>query len=258
MTSKKQKWLSWSQLTLFEQCPFLWYGRYVKKWTTFVKNIHLMVGSAAHYAIEEALKQYRDKGSKMTVPNMVGLYVEKLKEEGCTDVDQLQYWTYVGQNMLQAWRSRFLDAYDIEVLQLEGFVVKKGNRHTGSICGVVDAILNIDGETHIVDWKTSSRRYSQKDADTSGQLSTYHFLTNVPEDTKVAFGVLVKKGGQDFQFLSSIRTPEQLDEVFKRYVNLREKTQSYIQGAPPEKIIRAHCDRCDIYNLGKCEGRDDF
>ena len=239
--------LSWSQLTMHEKCPFEWYTKYVLKAIPYAKNIHFTVGSAAHAAVEAAMVQWGSMG-KLTIPEMVGIYVNYLKKEGVVDPDDLIYWTMCGQNMLGAWYS-WATQHHIEVLVTEQKVTRD------DFVGVVDCIAKIDDQLYIIDWKTSSSKYTQEKVDKDGQVTAYMWLTD-RYDAQVAYGILVK-GLSMFQFLPSTRTKEDVDQFLIRVAVMRHEIIKYSDTDLVPRNVGSQCDMCDLYP-NMCEGRDDF
>lgn len=240
--------LSWSQLTKWEHCPFDWYAAYVLKLTKWEPKIYFQVGTAAHSAVELALKYW--EGVRKTVPEMVEAFRDGLKKEGITDPDTLQYHVMLAQPYLQAWYAHFINK-EIHIEHLEQRILHN------NFVGVVDCVCLIDNQRYIIDWKTSSRPYSQKRADTDAQVTAYLMLTGAdPVTTRVAYGVMVKGMGK-FQFLESSRTQDDIEVLQIRIDSMRAVINTYRLVAP-EKKIGKHCENCDIYKMGKCEGEDDF
>ena len=238
--------LSWSQLSKFENCPFDWYMNYVKKAVPFKPNIHFTVGSATHAAIEFALGRWH--AAKPTVPEMVGKYVDYLKNE-VHDPDTIQYWTLCGQNMLGAWYA-YAQSHDIQKISVEGKIIKD------SFVGIVDCIAEIDGEPFIVDWKTAGKPYTQKQVDTDGQLTAYSWLTG-RADARVAYGVLVK-GTTKFQFLHAERTDKDREDFLNRLAKARTAMAGYEEsGEVPKPTPNSRCNWCALYPE-LCDGEDDF
>jgi len=242
--------LSWTQLNMHTICPYKWYGFYRLKLVPYSKNIHFSVGSATHKAIEGALKSLQF-GTTTTVAEMVGVFSNYLKHDGVvSDPDTLQYWTLNAQNMLQGWYL-WAKTHEIEVEAIEKKVVAT------NFMGYIDCIARIDGQRYIIDWKTSSHKYSQKRADTDQQVTVYQWLDGCTPDTRVAYGVLVK-GTSVFQFLSSSRTQEDVTNLQMKIGEMSEAIKLYGVDNLPEKRPGKECRRCDLYALGHCEGEDDF
>lgn len=241
--------LSWSQFSMYSQCPFKWYGVYIKKWLPFVKNIHFQVGSATHAAIEFALSSWNSPPRK-TVPEMVSRFTNYLKGDGISDPDQLQYWTLIGQNMLLAWY-RWAS---VQNMRIE--VVERRIRLRNTFSGVIDCIADINGQRTIIDWKTSSRPRTQKGTDNDGQLTTYIWLDGGHYDTAVMHGVLLK-GQSKFQVLTSKRTKEDVNSFLDELFVMRQQIMTYKMPMDVERKPSKLCGYCDLYPH-YCEGEDDF
>lgn len=232
---------------MFEHCPFRWYNQYILRVVSWQKAIYFQVGSAAHAAIEVGVKSW--DGNRKTVPELVGVFSQYLKNDGIVDPDTLQYNTLIGQNMLQGWYG-WMSTLDKFQLQSAERKIQKD-----SFLGVVDCQATIDGQPYIIDWKTSAHKYTQKQTDTSGQLTAYLWLTG-RKDVKVAHGVLIK-GSSRFQFLESTRDQSDVDEFLERVQKMREVIRTYTRNEPEQRSSRK-CQYCDVYKLGLCSGDDDF
>lgn len=241
--------LSWSQFNKHEHCPFDWYAVYVLRVVPYKKNIHFQVGSAIHSAIQFALENW-NKGTRKTIPEMVGMFADYLRNDGIRDPDTLQYWILNAQNMLLGWY-RWVSTQDLYVEAVERRIKIKG------FSGVIDCIAMIDNQRYIIDWKTSTPQYTQKRVDKDRQVTVYKWLDGAKDDTKVAYGILLK-GTSKFQFLVSERTEEDIQVFLEDLAEIRRKIQTYRIANDPPKRIGAHCDRCDVYKVGMCDGRDDF
>ena len=240
--------LSWSQYNKWQTCPYDWYGHYILRLIPFEKNIHFQVGSAAHAAAEACLNSWGSQ--RKTVPELVSIFSNYLQSDGVTDPDTLQYWTLCGQNMLLGWYG-WLSEQDIQVEAVERVIEMQ------SFKGIIDCIALIDNQRYIIDWKTSSHEYSQEHTNTDGQLTTYVWLDGCHYGTKVAHGVLLK-GTSKFQFVESQRLECDVEEFLEGLSKMRSLIATYKTKDDPPKTPGSHCQWCDLYKMGACEGEDDF
>jgi len=151
------------------------------------RPIQFVFGSAIHEAIEQALYKLSEKGGvHLSVTDILQRAVLYMKKEGIVDPDELQFHTLNAMNSLGAWH-RWVSTVDLKIISTEKFRSKPG------FVGVVDCVALVDGQLTIIDWKTSSRKYSQKQTDEDGQLTAYLWVTDMdPKETEVAQGVLIK------------------------------------------------------------------
>lgn len=240
--------LSWSQLSVFRSCPFRWYGLRKMRWVPWETNIHMQVGSATHRALEYTLTSWN--AIRRTIPEMLAVFSNYLKSEGISDPDTLQYWTISAQNMLQGWMGYF-STKDFRIEAVEHKIRIPG------FAGIIDCVATLDGQRYIIDWKTSSKKFSQRFVDEDGQVTCYSYLDGAREDTRVAYGVLLK-GTSIFQFVESPRTQEQVYALTEEINKTQKLIASYHSKEDPERKVGEHCMRCELYIRCRCEGPDDF
>ena len=83
--SKKNKHISYSQLSNFATCPKKWQLTYVRKIVAFTPSIHMTFGTAMHETIQTWLDT---------------IYNGKVKDANAMDLDALLY-----ENMIKAYKS---------------------------------------------------------------------------------------------------------------------------------------------------------
>lgn len=77
-----QKVVSFSQLSLYNQCPHKWYTQYVEKKLQTPPSIHLIFGTAIHHAFQEYLKMgYNDSFSKADKLDLEEIFQNKFIDE---------------------------------------------------------------------------------------------------------------------------------------------------------------------------------
>lgn len=220
-----------------------YYLQYMVQEVAWGVNIHFQVGSAAHEAVALALTQ------RKTPVEMVAVFQNSLRKDG-VDPDTIQYWTISAIKMFQGWAA-WRNQHNIDVVLTEEKILKS------NFLGVIDCIADVDGERYIIDWKTSSRPYTQQQADSDGQVTAYMWLAARHKPKAVAYGILNKVTGE-FQFLSSTRTKDDIQVFLNGIKEMREKIANYHSREFVPMNIGRHCNRCSAYEFGVCEGRDDF
>ena len=190
--SKKNKHISYSQLSTYDRCPKQWYLTYVKKLIPYEGSIHASFGTAFHETLQEWLQV---------------LYHGKVKDAMAMDVDALLY-----ENMIKAYKStkaqngheHFATAEDLRMFWLDGkhifeFIKKKRRAYFNTkgvhlagvetllyqelrpgvmFKGFIDLVFydaRVD-RWKIVDIKTSTRGWSaldKKDLNKTQQLILY-------------------------------------------------------------------------------------
>jgi PD-(D/E)XK nuclease superfamily protein len=117
----------------------------------------------------------------------------------------------------------------------------------------VDAIGEIDGERHLIDWKTTTSRYPEEPEgllSLDPQLICYSWVSGIRE---VALAVFVRKHLPEIQYLKTSITEEQR-KVFGQLV---ESTIAQIEAGqfPPHSGIRFPMNGCtSCAHLGLCLG----
>ena len=115
----------------------------------------------------------------------------------------------------------------------------------------VDAIGEIDGRPHLIDWKTTTSRYTEEPDglwSLDPQLTCYSWMTGIRD---VAMVVFVRKKLPEIQYLRTSITEEQA----KEYGHLVESTINQIEGGLflPHSGIRFPTNGCTTCShLGLC------
>ena len=77
-----QKVISYSQLSIFNQCKHRWKLQYVDKHKPFTSSIHTIFGTSLHHAIQLYLTEMYDKsGPKADELDIIDIFESKLREE---------------------------------------------------------------------------------------------------------------------------------------------------------------------------------
>ena len=80
--NKKMSHISYSQLSLYNECPKHWQLNYIDKVSIFEPSIHLIFGSAMHTTLQTYLKtMYRDTIRKADSLDLYKLLQSNLSEE---------------------------------------------------------------------------------------------------------------------------------------------------------------------------------
>ena len=117
----------------------------------------------------------------------------------------------------------------------------------------IDAIGEIDGQRHLIDWKTTTSRYPEEPEgllSLDPQLICYSWMSGIRE---VALVVFVRKHQPEIQYLKTSITEDQQ----KEFGQLVESTISQIEAGqfPPHSGIRFPMNGCtSCSHLGLCLG----
>lgn len=112
-------------------------------------------------------------------------------------------------------------AFAVPLMDAQGETLEK------PLVGEMDCILALDGNTLIVDWKTSARRWPKNQADKSLQATAYLYAYRQlsGNDAQVRFDVAIKNKTPVIEKYTTTRTPDQ----FHRLVELVKRIEPMIQ-----------------------------
>ena len=183
--------ISYSQLSMFSECPQRWKLNYIDKLRVFETNIHLIFGTAMHEVIQTWLEvMYNDSIKNANKLNLEQRLHDKLiegfkkakEEEGkepCT-LEQLREFFQDGVNILDFVKKRRADYFGKRGYKLIGCEVpidvdlKKNVKMVGYLDLVIlDEITNT---LKIYDIKTSTQgwnKWMKKDENKTQQLLLY-------------------------------------------------------------------------------------
>ena len=106
------------------------------------------------------------------------------------------------------------EAFAVPLIDAQGNVLEK------PLIGEIDCVVSHDGETTLVDWKTSARRWPKDQADKSLQPTAYLYAYQQLRDMTpvMRFDVVVKNKTPVVEQYITTRTPDQflrMVELFK-------------------------------------------
>ena len=200
----KMAHISYSQLSLFSECPKHWQLNYIDKVSVFEPSIHLVFGSAMH----TVLQTYLDTMYKETIKNADSLDMPKLLQENlskeflkskeqcgknpCTQ-NQLTEFFQDGINIINFFKKN-RNKYFSKKWELLGCEFPLNVEIKGKLrfVGFIDVIIkNIQsGKIKVIDIKTSTRgwrNYEKKNKNKTSQVLLYKYFYsqkyNIPIDT---------------------------------------------------------------------------
>ena len=183
--------ISYSQISLFNECPHHWKLRYVDKIAKFESNIHLIFGTAMHEVIQYYLDvMYEDTIKKADEIDVDKMLMEKMKEgfikakeeegkEPCT-IDDMKEFYVDGVTILDWFKKHRGDYFSKKGYQLIGrevpieYDLPKGI----TMVGYLDIVIHdtLSNTIKIMDIKTSTRgwnKWMKKDENKTQQLLLY-------------------------------------------------------------------------------------
>lgn len=266
--------LSWSALNKFDAwCEYQWYQHYVQKHWPKTKGQPLLFGSAYHHAMKALCADFffvathiADTEARMagSVLHAQSQYDFQYQMDGGPNAAK---WKPKAHAMLEAQGQQLLGLIDhqgfnvIKQQDLEMWVSKDVSVAANfrfKFNGKVDALATMGGHYEVlIDWKTSSMPFTEKDASASMQLVAYQILADKP-DARVAFCVVTKpfeaEDVPEVQWLERLPTADDRAE-FKRWVI---QTHYKMENTPPDGFEKIRdpdrCQWCNLREDGYCEG----
>jgi hypothetical protein len=197
---------SYTQISQYLRCPRSYRYRYLDGWRERDTRASMIFGRC----FEKALAAYFcQEDSAATLFKEWGVYRDVPLEYGRGDSwDKLVHQGVHLLHML-AQDDRIRIPRPKENLQLKMIrSLPNGNEFVSYI----DAIGEIDGERHLIDWKTTTSRYPEEPEgllSLDPQLICYSWISGIRE---VAFAVFVRKHLPEIQYLKTTITEDQQEE----------------------------------------------
>lgn len=243
------RYLSHSQISSYERCPYQWYAAYVLKYQR-ESNADFAEGRAVHAALASHWQgnQYWEKTLRTNLNNeLAGIELEPPLGFGQVEKAELINPIFIRDSilirkMLELLEKKFGNG--IETIEVERRQ-KKNN-----FVGVVDWRGKLNSVEYIIDWKTSNKPYDESKVHEDQQLTAYAALTGVRH---VGFGVMVKSD-QTVQFLTSARTKDECDAYWEKV----EYTRSLMDAEGPYAPCNQGwwCNWCSFRRM--CPSLGDF
>lgn len=244
------RYLSHSQISMYERCPWSWYASYVLKYSR-ESNPNFAEGGAVHAALashwlgnkdwREVLKSNLEwKFKDIELQNIPSFgSIQKSRSAALDSIRGRDEHLIVG--MTECLKEKF---GSIETIEVERRWRKKG------FIAVVDWRGKLNEVEYILDWKTSNKPYDEKRVHKDQQLTAYAAVTGVRH---VGFGVMVKSDGS-VQFLASARTKDECEEYWKKVEYTRDLMDAEGPYAPCTEGW--YCKWCSFQN--GCPAKGDF
>lgn len=215
-----QKNVSYSQLSMFRQCPKKWSLQYKEGHKTYTPTIHTVFGSALHEALQYYLTVMYDKsGAAADREDIVGIFEEKLSEEyrvqykkngdsHFSDAVELREFFEDGVNIINYLKKNRGKYFSRKTTHLAGcevpIIITPNKRYTNVVYqGYLDVVLyhEYSDTFTIIDIKTSTKgwsKWAKKDEDKQFQLILYKkFFSetfNIPlEKINIEFFIVKRK-----------------------------------------------------------------
>lgn len=234
--------VSYSQISMYLQCPLKYRFHYVDSLEPEFTSASLAFGQGVHEAVA-GFFQSALEGEHLSANNMIDIYRESWR--GCNG-SPIKYdrggseekLLKLALDVLTLWHSN--QEPTIEVLGVEEpFTVNLSEKadYLGNglppLVGYVDHILKMpDGNITLIDLKTAARKPSQTQADQTLQLTAYSLgaeeLGFIPDELTLRLDYLIKTAPPDLVTLETSRTEEDRRKFVKLLTSVWKGIESSI------------------------------
>jgi len=271
----KSKTVSYSQYSIYKQCPYRWYLDYVKKLQPFKPSIHLIFGTAFHETLQNYLKvmyeQSATAADKIHLPTYFKTRLMELYKENSTqghfstpeELTEFYEDAVAILDFIKRKRGLFFKKKNSELVGIE--IPINGQIVEGiefvKMKGFIDLVIHdktLDKYT-IYDIKTSTRGwsdYEKKDQTKINQILLYKrffsVLKEVPEDKiDVQFFIVRRKINENLEFV-----PKRVQEFIpangtKKVKAAFEDLQDFVKNV--FTVDGEYQEKAYIKNIDKCK-----
>ncbi|WP_456455639.1 RecB family exonuclease [Thermovibrio sp.] len=245
---------SFSKVQKAKKCQYEFFFRYVEKIKPLSKADFLVLGSAVHFVLENALNRVFKEGAPLQKKHLL-LFAEKFKEEEpLTDVKRVEEFfpnilKFVNAQLRKAKESSLISS-EMELAVDSSFNLVPYSCERVFMRGKLDFIFERGGTLFIVDHKTSrSWEFNNK---VKTQLRWYALLASVkyPEFERFALEVHNVRYGTIKRVIFSKRELSAFKERLLFHINLVEKElngKSFNQLTPSPSEI--NCRWCEYRHV---------
>jgi hypothetical protein len=230
-----QKTVSFSQFSLYDECPYKWYLAYVKRLQTFTSTINTVFGTAIHETVQEYLTILFNKTVKMSEEFPIFKFFEEsfrknyllevAKNNGVNFSNSQEFAEFYedGVEILKYIKARRKILYPVKDYELLGVEIplRTQIKDDGDIFlfdGYIDIVLRdkSDGTIYIDDFKTSKNGWSKYEKN---------------NETKMSQILLYKRF-----FSKQYKVPE--EKIVPRFIILKRKL--WEQAEFPQRRVQVH------------------
>jgi len=222
---EENKTVSYSQYSIYKNCPHQWYLNYVKKLQPFKPSIHLIFGTAFHETLQNYLQVMFDKSTdeadKIHLPTyfktrLIELYEENSKEGHFSTPEQLSEFYEDAVAILDFFKSKrslYFSKKNTKLVGIEIPIMEPILEGINNVKfkGFIDLVTydKVLKKYTIYDFKTSTRgwsdKYEKKDQTKINQILLYKRkfaeMKKVSEnDIDVQFFILRRKINEDAEY----------------------------------------------------------
>jgi len=242
---------SYTQISQYLTCPRRYRHRYLDGW----KKKHIRPAMLFGRAFEQAVAAYFHRQDPAVV---------FFREWAAPQKDNLEFskgdsWDRMLQQGIQLLE-RFVQDDRIRVCDPRNNLQIKINHQVfanNDFVAYIDAIGDLDGTRHLLEWKTTSSRYPEEPSGLLAldpQLVCYSWITGISEVAQVVF---VRKRLVEVQYLKTTITDEQRQEFGDLIQNtIREIESGHFLPHSGIRFPQNPCTTCPY--LGLCLGQQEL
>ena len=236
---KKTPVLSYSQISIYQQCPLKYKYQYIERKPRLPKN-YLSFGQSLHSTLDGFAKKYKNNFQTAEFSDLLDIYVRSWSKEGYKDEkEEKDYWE-IGKKILFSFLTQ-IKKQNPKIIDTEKRF--KLNFEDFKLTGVIDRIDERDGEWIILDYKTGKEEkplFIKKDL----QLPIYSLAVYE------LFGKKVRKVSRYYlKTLNEIVVEFSDDEIENSKERVEETARQMLADKTFAPKISALCNSCDFKDI---------
>jgi hypothetical protein len=243
------KHLSHSQVNLFDKCQLAWFFRYVRR-IEKPPTVYMLMGQCYHKALALNFRQKRVTGEDLPLGDVLDCYLNSFEEGVSAGNIDCPY----DQN-LPGYRDQVVPVLEhyyqnhvvgkMEPLLVEYDFARDVPGIDRPFTGIIDLQLT-DGT--IVDFKTTSRKWSDADAASDNQSTGYAMLYGYDTDFEFHIGIRGKKTPA-VQIVTLRRTRQDVEDYCRHLQNVVAQMKELEDGQAEPTLCTGFCNAklCQYY-----------
>jgi len=217
----KNKHLSYSRLSRFEQCPLSFKLHYIEK-KQAEPNDSLKFGKAIHAVLEVLVREHmeQERTSALSEDRAAELWQKAFSSEGMSGMKMFQEGLSIIKNFIKD--QGIIDHQNVLAIERE-FRLPVG---PFTVLGYIDRVDRVDDETvEVIDYKTNRMLFTRDEVDSNLQMSLYHLAAQMlwPWAKKVKLTFHMLRHGIR---MVTERDQDGLDAALKYVESMGQQTES--------------------------------
>ncbi|MBN2717902.1 MAG: PD-(D/E)XK nuclease family protein [Deltaproteobacteria bacterium] len=236
----KNKHLSYSRLSRFEQCPLSFKLHYIEK-KLAEPNDSLRFGKAVHATLEVLVQEQmeQERTGILSEERAMELWRQSFVAEGMSGMELFQEGVTILKNFIR--EQGVIDHQDVLAIEQE-FHLPVG---PFTVLGYIDRVDRVDDETvEVIDYKTNRMLFTRDEVDASLQMSLYHLAAQMlwpwAKKVRLTFNML----RHNISMVTE-RNQEQLEAAKSYVMSMGQQTESATEF--PARL-NSNCIYCDHRN----------